>query len=138
MNGTMHNQIGRSDYLAAVDAWVAMFEPGDATHYEFMWCAGPTLGFVRVAGSPNLGMYEYNIESIERCYEEYKALVGTGRLPGRVQEDKKGGKKFVMEPYLGYIVGHSGNCNPYTAWAMVQCIAEHLLWLSEEKDADGQ
>ena len=94
------------------DAVVAGFEPGDGTHYEFMWMRAQT-GFVRVAGTPDLRMYEYNIESIKRCYEEHRDLVGTKAFP-------------VEEPYIGYVVEHS-KCNPWTAWAMVQCIAEKWI-----------
>lgn len=90
-------------------AVVAAFELGDGTHYEFLWMRAQP-GFVRVAGTPDLRMYEYQIESIERCYETYRELAGTKEFP-------------VEEPYIGYVVEHS-RCNPWTAWAMIQCLAE--------------
>lgn len=113
---TTHGIIGRSGYAEAPDAIVAEIEPGDGTHYEFMWCVEHDEEFVRVAGLPDLKMYEYRVDEVLDCYERNRGMVGRHELP--------------EDPYLGYIQGHSGKCNPWTAWAMVQCIAEHLIWAS--------
>lgn len=112
-SNTSHSKVGRSFYRPAVGAWVAEFEPGDRTHYEFMWCVSSPTTYLKVAGLPRFEMYEYLTESILQCYEENKELVGKSELPA--------------DGFLGYVQGHS-NCNPWMAWAMVQCIAEHLAW----------
>jgi len=118
--GVIHGQTERSCYSVAGDAWVAEFEPGDGTHYEFMWCVGAPSEYLRVAGLPDLKMYEYLIDDILQCYETHKKFVGTHGLP--------------EDGFLGYVCGHSGHCNPWTAWAMVQCIAEHLLWMNANEE----
>ena len=116
----------RSQYRLIDGALLAGFQPGDATRYNFMWVEelhGDGTEFLIVAGTPDLRMYEYNLESIKACYERCKEFVGHNAkgLPQIVGTDGE----VQRHPYIGYIQGHSGKCNPWTAWAMVQCIAEY-------------
>lgn len=93
-----------------MDSVLAAFQPGDGTLYNFLWCEQAN-GFLVVVGTPDLGMYEYELESILACYAEHTDVVGKHSLPA--------------DPYIGYVQSHSGKCNPWTAWAMIQCIAEY-------------
>lgn len=113
MEAMLHIEDRRSRY-DLTDGTLAAFQPGDATLYNFMWSEQPN-GFLLVAGTPDLAMYEYELESILECYNNHADCVGRHRLP--------------IGPYIGYVVNHSRNCNPWTAWAMVQCIAEYYMKL---------
>ena len=98
---------GEKSQYFPMEGIVAVMEPGDNTRYEFMWCAAAP-GFVRVAGKPDLAMYEYAVHSILSCYKRNQEFVG-GLLP----EDE----------FVEYVAEKS-KCSPWTAWAMVQCVAE--------------
>lgn len=105
-------------------ATIAVIEPGDMTRYEFIW-ANAQLGYVHIAsiGSVRFDGYQYETLRILHCYNLCKDCAKSGSLPADPDDHSK------LEPYLSYITEHS-NCNPWTAWAMVQCLAER--WISNQ------
>lgn len=121
---------GRSHYEGATDAMLASMQPGDGTVYDFMWAASREFDFYHVAGTPGFAMYEYSKLSILNCYEECKAGVSTGRLPQTEWVDDDGKTQCQPHHYIAYVADHS-RCNMYTAWAMVQCLAE--FWIRQAR-----
>ena len=109
----------RAIYFPA-DATIAVFQPGDGTKYEFIWAnAGPGCVHVASINAVRFDGSQYSQQSILRCYNRNKDC--GNRLP-TCEDDEP-------DDYLLPIVGHS-NCNPWTAWAMVQCLAER--WISNQ------
>jgi hypothetical protein len=91
------------------------FQPGDATKYRFTAVDSPVEGFIVCAGTPDLGAYPYQRGDLANCYRRLRDYSGVPR-------EEQG--PALGDGYVQYIISHSG-CNPWTAWALVQCLGEY-------------
>ena len=88
-------------------------EPGDKTRYRFMLQFLDK--FVRVAGTPDMRMYEYSYESINYFWET------------------NGENATIDDNYIKYIAEHSF-CNPWTALAFLKVMKEIIPEMEVEID----
>jgi hypothetical protein len=108
-----------------------ILEPGDMTRYQFVISESPDEDpdFILIANagdSPKFDSYLYRRASIKGFFNE----VGK---PPKLKKDysKWADKKEVMDnPFLDYVISHSGNCNPFTAIAGLIC---GLIFISDEE-----
>lgn len=98
------------------DVFAALvFKPGDMTRYEFIVADYPEPGYCYVAGSPGVSLVVVSRQEVADCYRRLIDCVGKHTaLQGRALEDW----------YVSHL-REQVRCNPWTAWALVQCLGEY-------------